>query len=90
MYPLAVSAIDKLRHMPRKDLSNLGLLVLVLVIGIVIYKMSAKMNKLVLFMIVAFTLMIISFNWVYERNEPKCLTKAIDHIAPFFPSRPKY
>jgi membrane-bound ClpP family serine protease len=90
MLVLAVTAFDKLRHLPRRDLVNVGLFILVLIIGIVLIKLSARMNKWVLFGILFVTTIVVGLAWVYERNEPKFLTPVIDQIAPFFPTKPSY
>jgi hypothetical protein len=51
---------------------------------------AARMNKFVLFAIIAVTVLVVGITWVYERNEPKFLTPLIDTIAPFFPARSHY
>jgi len=88
MVLLAVNVMEKLRHLPRKDLANLGLVVLVLIVAILIIKQAAKMNRFLLFMIILVTTIVVGFTWVYQRNEPKFLTPLVDGIAPFFPHRP--
>jgi EamA domain-containing membrane protein RarD len=86
----AVSALSKLHNLPRKNLVNLGLAVLVIIVAVVLIKEAARMNRFVLFMIILVTVMVVGFSWVYERNEPKFLSPVIDQIAPFLPSRPRY
>jgi MFS superfamily sulfate permease-like transporter len=88
MVLLAVNVMEKLRHLPRKDLANLGLVVLVLIVAILIIKQAAKMNRFLLFMIILVTTIVVGFTWVYQRSEPKFLTPLVDGIAPFFPHRP--
>lgn len=85
---LAVNVMEKLRHLPRKDVANLVLIVLVLIVAILIIKQAAKMNRFALLMIISVTMVVVGFMWVYERNEPKFLSPFIDQIAPFFPHRP--
>lgn len=82
--------MEKLRHLPRKDVVNLGLIILVLIVAVIVIKRAAKMNKLVLGIVILVTVMVVGFTWVYERNEPKFLTPVINQIAPFFPQRPTY
>lgn len=89
MVLLAVNVMEKLRHLPRKDLANLGLAVLVLIVVILIIKQAAKMNRFVLLMIILVTIAVVGFTWVYQRNEPKFLTPLVDGIASFFPQRPR-
>jgi MFS superfamily sulfate permease-like transporter len=84
----AVSVLEKIRHLPRKNLINLGLGILVLLIVVLVVKQARKINKYVLLAIVVVTIAVLGFNWVYQRNEPKFLTPVIDMIAPFFPSAP--
>jgi uncharacterized membrane protein YGL010W len=88
MILFAVNVMEKLRHLPRKEVANLVLIVLVLTVAIVIFKQAAKMNRGVLLMIISVTVAVVGFMWVYERNEPKFLSPLIDQIAPFFPQRP--
>jgi MFS superfamily sulfate permease-like transporter len=84
----AVSALEKIRHLPRKSLINLGLGILILLVIVLLIKQARKMNKYVLLAIILVTIAVLSFNWVYQRNEPKFLTPVVDIIAPFFPSAP--
>lgn len=84
----AVSVLEKIRQLPRKNLINLGLGILVLLVVVLLIKQARKMNKYVLLAIVVVTVAVLGFNWVYQRNEPKFLTPVIDIIAPFFPSAP--
>jgi uncharacterized membrane protein YqjE len=88
MVLFAVNVMEKLRNLPRKDLANLGLAVLILIVAIIIIKQAARLNRFVLFMIILVTIMVVGFTWVYQRNEPKFLTPLVDGIAPFFPHRP--
>jgi membrane-bound ClpP family serine protease len=90
MLVLAVTVLEKIRHLPRKDLVNVGLFILVLIVAIVLIKASAKMNKWLLFGILFVTTIVVGLMWVYERNEPAFLKPVIDEIAPFFPQKPKY
>lgn len=84
----AVSALEKLRHLPRKDVVNLGLAALVLIIAIIIIKQAAKINKFILLAMIIMTIAVVGFTWVYERNEPKFLSPLVNELVPFFPSRP--
>lgn len=90
MLSFAVNVALKLQRVPRENLINLGLGVLVLVVIVTLIKYAARINKFLLFMVILVTVMVVGLTWVYERNEPKFLTPLIDAIAPFFPTRPKY
>jgi MFS superfamily sulfate permease-like transporter len=86
MLYFAVSAIEKIRHLPKKNLVNLGLAVLLVLVVIVLFKVAARMNKFVLGIIILVTLMVLMLTWVHERNEPKFLSPIIDAIAPYVPN----
>jgi uncharacterized membrane protein YqjE len=88
MLLLAVSVMEKIKHLPRKSLVNLGLAMLALLVIFLIIKQARRMNKFVLLAVVLVTGVIFCFNWVYQRNEPKFLTPLVDYVAPFFPSAP--
>jgi MFS superfamily sulfate permease-like transporter len=90
MLSFAVSAVEKLHRVPRQNLINLGLGLLVLVVVIALIKVAARMNKFVLFAIIFVLVLVVGFTWIYERNEPKFLTPLIDSLAPYFPQRPHY
>ena len=90
MLSFAVNVALKLQRVPRENLINLGLGVLVLIVVVTLIKYAARINKFLLFMVILVTVMVVGLTWVYERNEPKFLTPLIDAIAPFFPTRPKY
>lgn len=90
MLLLAVSTLDKLQTVPKSVWLKLGAVVLALIILIIVLRKIAKMNKLVLTIIVLFVISMVGFNWVYERNEPAILTPVVDKIAPFFPSKDSY
>jgi len=85
---LAVTALARLQNLPRKNLVNLGLGILVIIVAVIVIKEAARMNKFILATIIGLTLLVVCFSWVYQRNEPKFLTPLVDEIAPFFPSAP--
>jgi hypothetical protein len=87
---LAASTLDRLKTIPRDVWLKLGGLVLGLIIVIILLRKVAKMNKVILTMVVLFFLSVLGFNWIYERNEPAFLTPIVEKIAPFFPSKDAY
>lgn len=89
MLYFAVSAIEKIQHLPKKNLINLGLAALLVLVVIVLIKLAARMNKFVLGIIILVTFLVLMLTWVHERNEPKFLTPFIDTIAPYVPN-PKW
>jgi hypothetical protein len=90
MLLFAVNIIHQLKALPRKDVINFGLGLLVVLVLIILIKVAAKMNKFILGIVVVVMIMIVLSTWVYERNEPKFLSPFIDAIAPIFPARLKY
>jgi MFS superfamily sulfate permease-like transporter len=86
MLYFALSAVDKIQHLPKKNLVNLGLAALLVVVVVVLIKLAARMNKFVLGIIIMVTLMVLMLTWVHERNEPKILSPIIDAIAPYVPN----
>jgi MFS superfamily sulfate permease-like transporter len=89
MLYFAVSAIEKIQHLPKKNLINLGLAALLVLVVIVLIKLAARMNKFVLGVIILVTFLVLMLTWVHERNEPKFLSPFIDTIAPYVPN-PKW
>ena len=74
------------------DINNLQKLVFPIagVVGVIVLRKIARMNKVVLAVIVFVVVVIMGFSWVYERNEPAFLTPLVEKIAPFFPSKGAY
>ena len=88
MLVFAAGAWEKLRQVPSKDLANLGLAILILVVAIFLIKRAAKMNRIIVIIIGGMTMAVVALTWVYHRSEPKFLSPMVDKIAPFFPSAP--
>jgi apolipoprotein N-acyltransferase len=93
MFPLAAatapSTTDKLRQIPMEFWLKAGGAVVGLILLIVILRKVAKMNKVVLGVIVAVGLSFVGFSWIYERNEPDWATPVVSWLADFFPSKGK-
>ena len=86
MLIFAISALEKAQNIPAKVWTNIGIGILVFIVALFILKQVARMNRIWLCIIIFVALTMVGFQWVYSRNEPKCLTPLIDKIAPFFPS----
>lgn len=90
MFPLAATALDSLKKVPPMTWLKIAAILAGFVVGIVVLRKIARMNKIVLAVIVFIVVVITGFSWVYERNEPAFLTPIVDKIAPFFPSKGSY
>ena len=86
MILFAATTLEKLNEVPRQVWLNIGLGVLIFIVGLMVLRAVAQMNKIILCILVVVGFTLVGFNWFYSRNEPKFLTPVIDKIAPFFPS----
>ncbi len=60
----------------------------VVVIGTVIFlRKVAKMNKVILTVVVGLMVTIVGFNWIYERDEPTWASPAVNFLSGFFPTK---
>ena len=90
MLLLAVSAVDKIKQIPPGTWLNIALAIGAVVAAVIIVRRVAKMNKVIMGVVVFVVGTILFFNWVYYRNEPRFLTPIVNKIAPFFPSAGAY
>ncbi|MSU22212.1 MAG: hypothetical protein EXS32_00115 [Opitutus sp.] len=89
---LAVAAppattLDKLKAIPLDFWLRFGLAVLGVIALVFFLRKIAKMNKVVLAVMVAGSVTFVGLNWVYEREEPLWATPAVSFLAGFFPSK---
>lgn len=82
--------LEKLQKIPITFWINIGIAVAVIIALIIALRKLAHVNKIVLAVIVLIVLSTIGFNWVYDRNEPKWATPAVEWLAQFFPSKGAY
>lgn len=81
------STADRLREIPM-DFWVKGVLAIVgIIVAVILLRKLAKMNKVVLAIVVLLTLSIVGFNWIYERNEPAWATPAVQWLAHYFPTK---
>lgn len=90
MLLLAATAMEKLEQVPKTFWVNALMALAAFVVGVLLVRHAAGMNKLVLALIVFLFVTVVAFQWVFERNEPRFLTPYVDKIAPFFPSKIEY
>jgi hypothetical protein len=84
MMVLAVSALEKLRQVPLKNLAIFGLIILALILLIFLIKQAAGMNRIIFVIVSGTVVIVLLLNWIFQRTEPKFLTPMIDKIAPMF------
>lgn len=87
---LATSALESAQNIPPATWLKLGIGIAALVVAIIVLRTVAKMNKILLGVLVFVVFSVFFFSWVYNRNEPKWMTPVIEKIAPFFPSASSY
>jgi uncharacterized membrane protein len=81
------STLNQLEKVPAGFWLRIGAAVLAVVILIIVLRKVAKMNKVILTIIVGLVLSIIGFNWIYERNEPAWATPVVNWLAGFLPTK---
>ena len=86
MILFAATTLEKINEVPRQVWLNIGLGVLIFIVGFMVLRAIAQMNKIILCILVCVVMAVVGLNWIYSRNEPKFLTPVVDKIAPFFPS----
>jgi len=81
------STVDRLKEIPPEFWYKVGLGILAIIAAVIILRKLAKVNKVVLGVIVLLVLSFTGFNWIYERNEPSWATPFVERVAHFFPSK---
>jgi hypothetical protein len=82
-----LTAADKLRQIPFEFWWKIGLGIAVIVATVIILRKVAKTNKVFLGVGVFLVGTIIGFNWIYERNEPKWASPAVNWLGGFLPTK---
>src|SRR5687768_2354966 len=78
---------DRLRDIPPESWVKIGIGVLILIGVVIALRKLAKVNKIVLTIVVLLVCSIVGFNWIYERNEPTWATPAVNWLANYFPTK---
>lgn len=87
---LADSAVAKMKTLPPDVWLKIGIVILALIVGVVVFRQVMKVNKIIASIVVFVFCTIMFFSWVYNRNEPKFMTPFVEKIAPFFPTAGSY
>ena len=90
MLLLAATTLEKLQAIPARFWWNVAMAVGIFIGLVLLARYAARMNKLLVALIVFLMVTVVGVQWVYERNEPKFMSKSIDKIAPYFPKKPQY
>jgi hypothetical protein len=83
------TALQRLREIPADFWWRIALIVGLLIGAVVLARRIAKVDKVFLTVGVFLFATIIGFNWVYERNEPRWASPAVQWLAMFFPTKGK-
>lgn len=83
------TTLERLRQIPMEFWVRVGIGIAAVILVVVVLRKVAKVNKVVLAVIVFVALTFIGFNWIYERSEPAWATPAVQWLAGFFPSKGK-
>ena len=84
-----MTTADKLSAIPADFWLKLALGVVALVVGFIILRKVAGMNKVVLTVLALFFATMGGFNWIYERSEPAWATPFVSVVAGFVPTKAK-
>jgi uncharacterized membrane protein (Fun14 family) len=87
---LAAAAVDRVKQIPTEFWVKLAIGVGILIGVVIALRKLAKVNKVVLGVVVLLVLSFVGFNWIYERNEPAWATPAVQWLAGFFPSKGRH
>jgi lipid-A-disaccharide synthase-like uncharacterized protein len=87
---LAMTTLEKLQAVPARFWINVLLGSSTFFVLLIVIRHAARMNKLLLGLLIVLLLTGVAFQWIFERNEPRFLSPYIDKIAPWFPSKIDY
>ena len=82
-----LTTLEKLKEIPPDFWMRLGVAVLVIIGTVFFLRKVAKMNKVLLIVVVGLIVVIGGFNWIYERTEPAWATPAVNFLAGFLPTK---
>ena len=85
--PMYFLAAANAKNIPVEFWIRLGIAILVMMVVVILLRKLAKVNKVVLTIVIMLVLSIIGFNWIYERNEPAWATPVVSWLAEYFPTK---
>jgi hypothetical protein len=83
------TTVDRLKDIPMDVWLKIGAGVAALILVVVVLRKLARMNKVVLGVVVVVGLSFVGFSWIYNRDEPAWATPVVERLADFFPSKGK-
>jgi len=86
----AATTMEKIQRLPVQFWLKAALVIVAFIVGVLVLKKIAGMNKAILGAILLIVTTVIGFNWIYERNEPAWATPVVEKLANFFPSKGSY
>ncbi len=86
----AATTMEKIQRLPVQFWLKAALVIVAFIVGVLVLKKIAGMNKAILGAILFIVTTVIGFNWIYERNEPEWATPVVEKLANFFPSKGSY
>jgi hypothetical protein len=87
---LATTTLEKLQAVPQRFWINAAIFIIGGWVAIMLIRHAARMNRMVLTMIILVSVTTVGFQWIWERNEPRFLTPYINVVAPIFPSKTSF
>ena len=81
------SIADKLSQIPTDFWWKIAIGIAVILAAVFVVRKVAKTNKVLLGVGAFVFVTIVGFNWIYERNEPKWATPAVNVLSGFLPSK---
>ena len=74
MFLFATNTLEKLQAVPQRFWVNAAIFIIGGWVAIMLIRHAARMNRMVLTMIILVSFTTVGFQWIWERNEPRFLT----------------
>ena len=74
MFLFATTTLEKLQAVPQRFWVNAAIFIIGGWVAIMLIRHAARMNRMVLTMIILVSFTTVGFQWIWERNGPRFLT----------------
>tara|TARA_B110000305_G_C19453073_1_gene649212 strand:+ start:771 stop:998 length:228 start_codon:yes stop_codon:yes gene_type:complete len=74
VFLFATTTLEKLQAVPQRFWVNAAIFIIGGWVAIMLIRHAARMNRMVLTMIILVSFTTVGFQWIWERNEPRFLT----------------